>query len=82
MLYLSEHFHRKIKQHAIVTAGTTVHLLKDIFFLVYKVNLYYFCCTAKTVNKQGCVHVSYQETETIFFECYEYSFFLQIFQVF
>jgi len=27
MLYLSEHFHQKIKQHAIVIAGTTVHLL-------------------------------------------------------
>jgi len=27
MLYLSEHFHQKIKQHTIVVAGTTLHLL-------------------------------------------------------
>jgi len=27
MLSLSEHFHQKIKQHAIVTAGTKLHLL-------------------------------------------------------
>jgi len=27
MLYLSEHFHQKIGQHAIVAAGTTLHLL-------------------------------------------------------
>jgi len=27
MLYLSEHFHQKTKQHAIVIAGTTLHLL-------------------------------------------------------
>jgi len=26
MLYLSEHFHQKIRQHAIVVAGTTLHL--------------------------------------------------------
>jgi len=49
ILYLNEHFHQKIIQHAIVIAGTTVYLLKEIFFLAYKVILYYFCCTAKTV---------------------------------
>jgi len=27
MLYLSEHLHQKIRQHAIVIAGTTQHLL-------------------------------------------------------
>jgi len=27
MLYLSENFHQKIRQHAIVIAGTTLHLL-------------------------------------------------------
>jgi len=27
MLHLSEHFHQKIRQHAIVIAGTTLHLL-------------------------------------------------------
>jgi len=27
MLYRSEHFHQKIRQHAIVIAGTTPHLL-------------------------------------------------------
>jgi len=27
MLYLNEHCHQKIRQHAIVTAGTTPHLL-------------------------------------------------------
>jgi len=27
MLYLSEHFHQKTRQHAIVIAGTTPHLL-------------------------------------------------------
>jgi len=26
MLYLSEHFHQKVRQHAIVIAGTTLHL--------------------------------------------------------
>jgi len=26
MLYLSEHFHQKIRQHAIAIAGTTLHL--------------------------------------------------------
>jgi len=56
-LYLSEHFHRKIRQHVIVKSGTTLHLLidKDIFFLVFKVILYYWCCAAKTVNKQSYI---------------------------
>jgi len=27
MLHLSEHFHQKLRQHAIVIAGTTLHLL-------------------------------------------------------
>jgi len=27
MLYLSEHFHQKIRQHAIFIAGTTLDLL-------------------------------------------------------
>jgi len=27
MLYVSQHFNKKIKQHAIVKAGTTLHLL-------------------------------------------------------
>jgi len=26
MFYLSEHFHQKIRQHAIVVGGTTLHL--------------------------------------------------------
>jgi len=26
MVYLREHFHQKIRQHAIVIAGTTLHL--------------------------------------------------------
>jgi len=41
---------------------------KDIFFLVYKVILYYCCCAARTVNKQGCIHASYQVAEMVFFE--------------
>jgi len=36
-IYLSEHFHQKIRQHAVV----------------YKVILYYWCCSAKAINKQG-----------------------------
>jgi len=44
--------------------------------------LYYFCCAAKTVNKQGSTHASYQVAETAVFEYYEYSIFLRIFQVF
>jgi len=28
-LYLSEHFHQKIRQHAIDIEGTTLHLLID-----------------------------------------------------
>jgi len=27
MLYLSEYFHQEIRQHAVVTAMTTLHLL-------------------------------------------------------
>jgi len=30
---------------------------------VYKVILYYCCCAAKTVNKQGYIHASYQVAE-------------------
>jgi len=51
-------------------------------FLAYKVILYYCCCAAKTANKQGYIHASYQAAEMAFFEYYEYSFFLQVFQVF
>jgi len=50
--------------------------------LVYKVISYYCCCAAKTVNKQGYIHASYRVREMAFFEYYEYSFLLQIFQVF
>jgi len=75
MFYLSKHLHQKIRQHAIVMAVTILHLL----FLVCKVILYYCCCAAKTAIKQGYIHASYQAPEMAFFE---YSFFLQIFQVF
>ena len=63
---------------------TTSFYLQKIFFLVYKVILYYCCCAAKTVNKQDYIHASYQVAEMEFFEYYnyEYSFFLQILQVF
>jgi len=61
---------------------TTSLNLKDIFFLVYKVILYYCCCAVKTVNKSGYIHASYHAAEMAIFEYYEYSFFLQIFQVF
>jgi len=54
----------------------------DIFSLVHKVILYYCCSAAKTVNKQGCIHASYQVAEMALFEYYEYSFFLQMLQVF
>jgi len=37
--------------------------------------LYYCCCDAKTVNKQGFIHASYQVAEMAFFEYYEYSLF-------
>jgi len=43
--------------------------------------LYYCCCAAKTIQ-QGYIHASYQVAEMAFFENYEYSFCLQIFQVF
>jgi len=61
---------------------TTSFNLYNIFFLVHKVIMYYWCCAAKTVNKQGYIHISYQVAEMKVFEYYEYSFFLQIFQVF
>jgi len=38
--------------------------------------------TAKRRKKQGYIDGSYQVVEMAFFEYYEYSFFLQIFQVF
>jgi len=31
-LYLSEHFHQKIRHYTIVIAGTTLHLLTDRTF--------------------------------------------------
>jgi len=34
MLCLSEHFHQKIRQHAIVSARTTLHLLIYMTFLL------------------------------------------------
>jgi len=36
--------------------------------------LYYGCCAAKTANKQGHIHASYQVPEMEFFEYYEYIF--------
>jgi len=75
MWYLSEHFHQKIKQHAIVIAGTTPHLLIYIFFLVYKVTLYHCCCAAKTVNKQGYIHASYQGAKMAFLSIMNTHFF-------
>jgi len=50
--------------------------------LVYKVILYYCCCAAKIVNKQDYIHASYHVAEMAIFKYDEYSFFLQIFQVF
>jgi len=50
---------------------TTSFNLEDISFLVYKVILYYCCCAAKTVNRQGYIHVSYLVAEMTFFEYYE-----------
>jgi len=69
MLHFSEHFHQKIRQHAIVIAGTTLHAFNflDIFFLVYKVILYYCCCAAKTVHKSGYIHASYHVAEMAIF---------------
>jgi len=43
----------------------------------------YYCCSAdKTVNKQAYIPTSYHVAEMAIFEYYEYSFFLQLFQVF
>jgi len=50
------------------TDQTTTFDLQDIFFLVYKVILYYCCCTAKFVNKQGYIHASYHLAEMAIFE--------------
>jgi len=36
----------------------------------------------KDLNKQGYIHASYHVAEMAIFQYYEYSFFLQIFQVF
>ena len=36
--------------------------------------MYYCCCAAKTANKQGHIHASYQVPEMEFFEYYEYIF--------
>jgi len=44
--------------------------------------LYYCYRAEKTVNKQGYIHDSYHVAESAIFEYYEYSFFLQIYQVF
>jgi len=32
--------------------------------------LLYCCCAAKTANKQGYIHSSYQVAEMVFFEYY------------
>jgi len=37
--------------------------------------LYYCCCAAKIVDKQGYIHASYHVAEMAIFEYYEYSFF-------
>jgi len=44
---------------------TTLHrfIYRIFSFLVYKAILHYCCCAAKTVNKQGYIHASYQVAE-------------------
>jgi len=42
-----------------------------VLSLKYSVILYYCCCAAKAVDKQGYVHASYQVAEMAFFEYYE-----------
>jgi len=37
--------------------------------------LYYCCCAAKTVGKQGYIHAFYQVAGMAFFEYCKYSFF-------
>jgi len=47
MLYLGEHFHQKIRQHALVIAGTTLNLLiYRTFFLSLQSNFVFLlmCC--------------------------------------
>jgi len=49
--------------------------------LVYKAILYYCRIAEKTVNKQAYIRATYHVAELAIVEYYEYSFFLQIFQV-
>jgi len=72
-LYLSEHFHKKIRQHAIFIAGTTLHLLIYRTFSSYFAkycNFVLLLCAEKTVNKQAYIHTSYHVAEMEIFEYY------------
>jgi len=64
MLYLSKHFHQKLRQHAIVIEMSTLYLLiLENFLLSSRSNFILLLCAAKTVNKQGYIHASYQVEE-------------------
>jgi len=83
MLYLSKHFHQKIRQHAIVIVMTTLYLLFYIKFLLSsQSNFVLLLCAAKTVSKQGYIHASYQVEEMACFKYYEFSFLYRYFRYF
>jgi len=52
------------------------------FLLNLQSNFVLLLLGCKDCYKQGYIHASYKVAEMAFFEYYEYSFFLQIFQVF
>jgi len=44
--------------------------------------LYYCCCAAKTVNKQGCIHASYHVAEMAIVSIMNIHFFYRYFRYF
>jgi len=83
MLYLTKHFHQKIRQYAIVIVMTTPYLLiYRKFLLSSQSNFVLLLWAAKTVNKQGYIQASYQEEEMACFKYYEYSFLNRYFSYF
>jgi len=73
MLYLSGHFYQKVGQHAKLLQQGQHYIFQFIgyFVLSLQSNFVFCCCAAKTVNKQGYIHASYQMAEMAFFEYYE-----------
>jgi len=73
ILYLCEHFHQKVRQHAVFIAVATLHLLTYRTFC----SMFTKCsCIIAVVlqrlfvNSQGYIHTSDQEAEMAFFVVY------------